>query len=278
MLATVSSATLAGVKGRPISVEVHVSSGLPSFTIVGLPDASCREARDRVRAAILSSGLVWPQQRVTVNLAPTSVRKGGAGLDLPIAVALLVAAGQVPADSVAGNAFLGELGLDGSVRGVHGVLALAYAMEPATVVVPPVCAVEARLVRGTQVRTSPSLGELVATLRGERPWPELPPAAPPSEPIDTGPDLADVVGQPLGRLALEVAAAGGHHLLLVGPPGAGKTMLAERLVGLLPPLGMAEALEVTRIHSAAGIPLPSGALVRRPPFRRPAPRARLRSP
>ena len=269
MLATVSSATLAGVKGRPISVEVHVSSGLPSFTIVGLPDASCREARDRVRAAILSSGLVWPQQRVTVNLAPTSVRKGGAGLDLPIAVALLVAAGQVPADSVEGNAFVGELGLDGSVRGVAGVLALAHAMEPATVVVPPVCAVEAGLVRGTEVRTSPNLGQLVAILRRERPWPELPLAAPPSEPIDAGPDLADVAGQPLGRLALEVAAAGAHHLLLVGPPGAGKTMLAERLVGLLPPLGMAEALEVTRIHSAAGVPLPTGALVRRPPFRAP---------
>jgi magnesium chelatase family protein len=269
VLATVSSATLAGVKGRPISVEVHVSSGLPSFTVVGLPDASCREARDRVRAAILSSGLAWPQQRVTVNLAPTSVRKGGAGLDLPIAVALLAAAGQVPADSVTGHAFIGELGLDGSVRGVPGVLALAYATEPATVVVPPVSAIEATLVRGAEVRSAPTLGELVAVLQGSRPWPEIPAASPPSEPVALGPDLADVVGQPLGRLALEVAAAGGHHLLLVGPPGAGKTMLAERLVGLLPPLEMGEALEVTRIHSAAGVPLPPGALVRRPPFRAP---------
>ncbi len=268
MLATVSSATLIGVEGRPITVEVHVSGGLPSFTIVGLPDASCRESRDRVRAAILSSDLQWPQHRVTVNLAPTGVRKGGAALDLPIAVALLAASGQVGAGAVAGMAFLGELGLDGSIRKVQGALPLVDAVTAPCVVVPASCAAEAALVRPRAVRCAPSLRCLVAVLRGEEGWPAPPTAA--SEPEDdTGPDLADVRGQPLGRFAVEVAAAGGHHLLLVGPPGAGKTMLAERLPGLLPFLGTDQALEVSRIHSAAGIPLPPGALVRRPPFRSP---------
>jgi magnesium chelatase family protein len=268
VLARVSTATLVGVDGRPIAVEVHVSQGLPSFTIVGLPDATCREARDRVRAAILSSGLKWPQQRVTVNLAPTSVRKGGAGLDLPMAVAVLVASGQVTAAAVSGVSFIGELGLDGTLRPVPGVLALVHATRSGPVVVPPASAIEAGLVRGQEVRCAPALAAVVAALEGDAPWPPAPrPGAATAEaPI---PDLADVKGQPLGRLAVEVAAAGGHHLLLVGPPGAGKTMLAERLPGLLPPLGLAEALEVTRIHSAAGLTLPRGALIRRPPFRAP---------
>ncbi|MGH9114908.1 MAG: YifB family Mg chelatase-like AAA ATPase, partial [Acidimicrobiales bacterium] len=245
-----------------------VSRGVPAFTVVGLPDASCREARDRVRAALLSSGLQWPQQRVTVNLAPTGIRKGGAGLDLPIAVALLAADGQVPPESVAEVAFLGELGLDGSVRRVPGVLPLVDAIRSSRVVVPSSCAHEASLVRRHEVRAVSRLGELVAVLRGEAEWQEagVPPDA---EVWHRGADLADVRGQPLGRLAVEVAAAGGHHLLMIGPPGAGKTMLAERLPGLLPPLELAEALEVTRIHSAAGLPLPAGVLVRRPPFRAP---------
>lgn len=268
MLATVSAATLVGVQGQAISVEVHVSRGLPSFTVVGLPDASCRESRDRVRAAVISSGFKWPQQRVTVNLAPSSVRKGGAGLDLPIAVALLVADGQVPARAVSGCAFLGELGLDGSVRAVPGVLALVHALKAETVVVPPPCVAEASLVRAQDVRSAPSLAGVVGALRGQSAWPP-PRRTESSRPAPPAPDLADVRGQALGRLAVEVAAAGGHHLLLVGPPGAGKTMLAERLPGLLPDMGIDEALEVTRIHSAAGVPLPAGALVRRPPFRSP---------
>jgi magnesium chelatase family protein len=268
VLATVASATLVGVEGRAVSVEVHVSRGLPSFTIVGLPDASCRESRDRVRAAVLSSGLKWPQHRVTVNLAPSSVRKGGAGFDLPIAVALLVADQQLPGSSVAGMAFLGELGLDGSLRKVPGALPLVHALSAGIVVVPPSCSDEAELVRGSDVRCAADLGQLVDVLRGRRDWPPRPPA-PVTAAVNESPDMADVLGQPLGRLAVEVAAAGGHHLLLVGPPGAGKTMLAERLPGLLPPLGTEEALEVARIHSAAGIPLPPGALVRRPPFRAP---------
>jgi magnesium chelatase family protein len=268
VLATVSSAVLTGVEGRPIAVEVHVSSGIPSFTVVGLPDASCREARDRVRAAILSSGLRWPQQRVTVNLAPTGVRKGGAGLDLPIAVALLAADGQLPLESLADLAFLGELGLDGSVRRVPGILALVDAVPDCCVVVPASGAAEAALVRRHMVRVAPGLRRLTAILRGEDGWPPIATATGPVvEP--PGPDLMDVRGQHLGRLAVEVAAAGGHHLLMVGPPGAGKTMLAERLSGLLPPLDTEEALEVTRIHSAAGLPLPRGSLIRRPPYRAP---------
>jgi len=268
VLATVASSTLVGVEGRPISVEVHVSRGLPSFTIVGLPDASCRESRDRVRAAIVSSGLKWPQQRVTVNLAPSSVRKAGAGLDLPIAIAVLVADSQISGSAVGEVGFLGELGLDGSIRKVPGVVPLVHAMRAGVVVVPPSCASEAELVRGSAVRCAAGLRGLVSVLRGEEGWAARPPAALPA-PSAPGPDLADVKGQPLARLAAEVAAAGGHHLLFVGPPGAGKTMLAERLPGLLPPLGTEEALEVARIHSAAGLTLPAGALLRNPPFRAP---------
>lgn len=268
VLAMVPSATLVGVQGQPISVEVHVSTGLPSFTIVGLPDASCRESRDRVRAAILSSGLRWPQKRITVNLAPSGVRKGGAGLDLPIAVALLVADEQLPAPAVTGMAFVGELGLDGTLRRVPGTLALVHAVDRPVVVLPPSCAAEARIVPDLEVRCPSTLEDLGLALRGQRSWDEPPDAVAPDVPPPV-PDLADVRGQPLGRLAVEVAAAGGHHLLMVGPPGAGKTMLAERLPGLLPPLDPAEALEVTRIHSAAGLPLPPTVLIRRPPFRSP---------
>lgn len=264
----VSSATLVGVQGQPISVEVHVSTGLPSFSIVGLPDASCRESRDRVRAAILSSGLEWPKKRITVNLAPTAVRKGGAGLDLPIAVALLVADLQLPPSAVEGTAFIGELGLDGTLRRVPGTLALVHALARPTVVLPPPCAAEAGVVPGADIRCAPTLKALALSLRGQRPW-DTPPDPPPPAVESGGPDLADVRGQPLGRMAIEVAAAGGHHLLMVGPPGAGKTMLAERLPGILPALTPEEALEVARIHSAAGLELPPGVLVRRPPFRAP---------
>jgi magnesium chelatase family protein len=269
VLASVPSAILVGVHGTPISVEVHVSPGIPSFTVVGLPDASCREARDRVRAAILSSGLQWPQRRVTVNLAPTGVRKSGAGLDLPIAIALLAADSQLPLDAVSGVAFIGELGLDGSIRRVPGVLPLVDAVRADRVVVPARCAREAALVCPDSVRAAPTLRSLVAILRDEEGWPPVDPGPPTAGADPAGPDLAEVRGQTLGRLAVEVAAAGGHHLLLVGPPGAGKTMLAERLPGLLPPLSLKEAIEVTRIHSAAGVTLPPGILIRRPPMRAP---------
>ena len=266
MIATVPSATLFGVEGRPVDVEVHVSNGLPGFTIVGLPDAACRESRDRVRAALLSSNIPWPLKKVTVNLAPSGVRKGGAGLDLAIAVALLVAAEELPPESIAGTAFVGELGLDGSIRRVGGIVALVDALGVPTVVVPRTCAAEAALVARHDVRGIGTLRELVDVLKGEASWPDqvTAPAAPEAW---TGPDLAEVRGQHVGRWALEVAAAGGHHLLLIGPPGSGKTMLATRLPGLLPVLDPEQALETTRIHSAAGIDVDG--LVTRAPFRAP---------
>jgi magnesium chelatase family protein len=266
--AVVDSAVLTGAAASAVSVEVHISNGLPGFTIVGLPDAAVRESRDRVRAAVLSSGLSWPLRRTVINLAPSGVRKGGAGLDLPIAVGLLVAAGELDPAATAGLTFCGELGLNGALRHVPGVLALADAAGPLGMVVPLRDVREAALVRGPEVRGAATLGELVAVLRGQRDWPELPPVTASARRPDP-PDLSDVRGQALGRRAVEVAAAGCHHLLMVGPPGSGKTMLAERLVGLLPPLTPAESLLVTRIHSAAGSALPDGELLERPPFRAP---------
>jgi magnesium chelatase family protein len=268
MLAAIASATLSGAVGRRVSVEVHVSHGLPGFTIVGLPDAAVREARDRVRAAVLSSGLPWPLRRVTVNLAPSGVRKGGAGLDLPIAVGLLVATGELSPASTEGLAFCGELGLNGSLRHVPGMIALADATAPCGLVVPLCDAREAALVRADQAHGVATLAELARVLRGQSGWPP-PPPAPAESNAGPVPDLADVRGQALGRRALEVAAAGPHHLLLIGPPGSGKTMLAERLPGLLPPLSPDEALTVTRVHSAAGDANSAGALVGRAPFRAP---------
>jgi magnesium chelatase family protein len=269
VIAQVASSTLLDVDGRQVSVEVHVSNGLPGFSVVGLPDGACRESRDRVRAALLCSGLPWPARRVTVNLAPSGVRKGGAGLDLPIAVGLLVASGELPREAVEGCAFVGELGLDGSVRPVPGVVALAEALGTPAVVVSAACVEEASLVGKHSVRGVRSLRELLDALRGEAPWPPRPAGAARIPSGARHPDLRDVRGQPLGRLAVEVAAAGGHHLLLVGPSGSGKTMLARRLPGLLPPLGREESLEVSRIHSVAGRLPPGSALRASPPFRSP---------
>ena len=268
MLASIRSATLLGVDGHPVTVEVHVAVGIPSFTLVGLPDAACRESRERVRAAFVSSGVGWPNKRITVNLAPSALRKVGASLDLAIAVGILVASGDIPSTAVDGVAFVGELGLDGTIRAVPGVLSLVGALECSTIIVGPEAYREAMLLSRRHVRVAGRLAELVDALQGTAPWADPPPPEPdpPAPPV---PDLADVRGQPLARFALEVAAAGGHHLLLVGPPGAGKTMLARRLPGLLPNLDDDAALEATRIHSAAGATRTGAVLVRRPPFRAP---------
>ena len=267
MLATVRSSTLLGADGHLVTVEVHVSSGLPGFTIIGLPDEACREARDRVRAALLSSGLPWPQRRVTVNLAPSMLRKAGSGLDLAIAVGVLVASDHMPASAAEGTGFVGELGLDGAVRAVMGIVPLVAALGGGPCVVPAARVHEAMAVARGPVRAARTLGQVVACLASGMPWPAHDP--PPPERPECPPDLADVRGQPLARLAVEVAAAGGHHLLLAGPPGAGKTMLAQRLPGLLPPLEQDLAVRVTSIHSAAGLAIPPGGLLRRPPIRAP---------
>jgi magnesium chelatase family protein len=273
-LATVHSATLLGIDGHPVAVEVHVSNGLPGYTVVGLPDTAGRESRERVRAALISSGGAWPSKRTTVNLSPATVRKTGAGLELAIALGLVVAEEQLPRGCLVGVGVLGELGLDGTIRPVPGTLVLADALARTgidTLVVPVANAAEAGLVTGTKVRAVPDLATLLACLRGDEPWPEVetPPPTPDDE-IDVAEpmDLADVRGLTTARLALEIAAAGGHHLLLAGPPGCGKTMLARRLATILPPLDPTEAVEVTRIASVAG-GAPPARLASTRPFRAP---------
>lgn len=272
MLASVRSANLVGTTGRPVTVEVHVGDGLPGFTMVGLPDETCREARDRVRAAILTSGLPWPNRRITVNLAPGGFRKSGVGLDLPLAVGILAAAEVVPVERLAPYCFVGELGLDGNTRRVPGVApmvaSLRHEHEELIPVVPPGNLAEAQVVAADRVEVVYSLTELVQILTEGTPWPDAPVPDEPA-PLAPEPDLAEVRGQPLARRALEVAAAGHHHLLLAGPPGAGKTMLAQRLPGLLPRLDERTAIEAMMVQSAAGMPLPPGGLVTRPPWRAP---------
>lgn len=269
MLSSLVSSTIRGIDGQRVTVEVHVGNGLPAFHIVGLPDASCREARDRVRAAILSSpGLTWPSARITVNLAPSGVRKEGAGLDLAIAVGLLAANHQLPDVDLSDAGFVAELGLDGSLRPVPGTLSRVAALQQPVAVVAPGSAAEAMLAGTECVRAPRSLSELVECLLGRQAWPELPVVSSRAK-APSVLDLADIAGHPFARHALEIAAAGGHNLLLVGPPGAGKSMLAKRLPGLLPDLDPETALTTSRVHSVAGLPLPPAALVAVPPLRAP---------
>jgi magnesium chelatase family protein len=272
LVAIVPSAVVSGVHGQRVSVEVQLAKNrLPGYSIIGLPDASCRESRDRVRAAISASGFKWPDSHITVNLAPSGLAKKGAGLDLPIALGILGDSEQLPAGSLKGVGAVGELGLDGSLRPVVGLIAIAAAIDSGRVIVPLTSAREAELVRGGEVWGAPNLAGVVAGLKdptllttnavapiGAATW-----VAPAS------PELADVRGQPLARWAIEVAAAGGHHLLMVGSPGAGKTMLASRLAGLLPDLSPEVALTATKVHSCAGLRIATDGLIRRPPFRAP---------
>ncbi|SFE74272.1 YifB family Mg chelatase-like AAA ATPase [Blastococcus tunisiensis] len=269
-LARTWSVGLAGVHGAMVEVEVDMANGVPHVALVGLPDAVVRQSVDRVRAAVTNVGASFPQRRITIGLSPASMPKQGSGFDLALAAAVLAASGTVPRESVDQLVFLGELGLDGSVRGIRGVLPAVLAAARAghrQVIVPAANAEEAALVERLEVLAARDLGGVLAHLAGRERLsahvrgtpPELPPP----------PDLADVVGQAAGRRAVEVAAAGGHHLFLAGPPGAGKTMLAERLPGVLPPLGEHAALEVTAIHSVAGTLPPGAPLVTRPTFEAP---------
>jgi magnesium chelatase family protein len=274
MLARARTFTIEGLQTRPVTVEVDIRAGLPAFAIVGLADAAVREARDRVRAAILNSGYEFPMRRITANLAPGDVPKIGPGFDLALACAVLVASDQLPEDLLESHALFGELALDGELRPCHGTLAVAQAAREAglrALVLAPPRAREAALVEGLEVVVAGCLRSAVRVLGGGAGDP-LPASVERDEgdanPGGPGPDLADVRGQREAVRALMLAAAGGHNLLLSGPPGTGKTMLAQRLPRILPPLSRAEAIEVTRIHSITGR-LEGDGLVRRRPFRAP---------
>jgi magnesium chelatase family protein len=270
MYGRVLGVTVLGVGGHLVTVEAFVGRGLPSLTFTGLPGAAVQDARERIRPAVEHAGLAWPLRRVVVNLAPGNLRKEGPGLDLPIAVALLVATGQVKGRHAAGWVFAGELSLKGELLATPGVLSVAIAAARRGlegVVVPEANALEAAQVDGLRVAGAPSLREVVGLLQGSWSPPELASGAAPVDASD-GVDLAEVRGQRQARRALEVAAAGGHNLLMVGSPGAGKTMLARRLPSILPAPTREEALEASQLHSVAGL-LTGRGLLRSRPFRAP---------
>jgi magnesium chelatase family protein len=267
-LASAWAVALHGVDGVLVEIEAHIGPGLPRLQMVGLPDTALSEARDRVRAAVLNSGERWPPRRMTLALSPATLPKGGSSYDLALACALLAADGRVQAERLRGLVLIGELALDGRLRQVRGVLPAVLAARQVgigQVVVPTASLAEASLVDGVRVHGATCLKEVLSWLRNPaaglaRPGPLRP--APPA----AVPDLGDVLEQGDARWAVEVAAAGGHHLLLTGPPGTGKTMLAQRMVGLLPALTDQEALEVTAVHSVAGLLAPETPLITMPPF------------
>lgn len=252
-LALIQTRALDGLQAPPVTVEVHVANGLPAFSLVGLADAEVREARDRVRAALLSSGFEFPARRITVNLAPADLPKDSGRFDLPIALGLLAASGQLPALNLQDYEFAGELSLTGSLRPVRGALALALACQSAgrTLILPVASGSEAALADGAVIRVAETLREVCAHLMGEDALPA--PQKPDLDHSALYPDLADVKGQAQAKRALEIAATGGHALLMLGPPGTGKSMLATRLPGILPPLTKEAALESAGILSLAGI-------------------------
>jgi magnesium chelatase family protein len=274
MLSRIQSAAVLGIDAFPIEVEVDISNGLPSFSTVGLPNGAVKEGRERVAAALANAGFELPLRRITVNLAPADIRKDGSALDLPIALGLLMASGQLHGANLNRTMVLGEVGLEGDLRPIRGALSVALAARSSgcnTLLLPADNLSEAGVVQGLEVVGARTLVEVCAHLTGEHPIPAtiVNPNAIMSNSVPDAVDFADVRGQPVAKRALEVAAAGAHNILMIGPPGAGKTMLARRLPTILPSMTLEEALETTKIHSVAGLLAPGQSLCTMRPFRAP---------